>query len=89
MPMSVTPFMFCFLACRKEEGEEDGALLLVMPHNANTITASFKIYFLPFGGMRVNMFISVVLFFKRNCRGGKHEWDVISHRSLLYESWNS
>lgn len=68
--MSVTPFMFCVLACRKEEGEEDGGLLLVMPHNANTITASFKIYFLPFGGMRVNMFISVILFLKETVGEG-------------------
>lgn len=41
MLKSVPPFMFCLVACRKEEGEEDGGRLLVMPHNTRSLTASF------------------------------------------------
>lgn len=51
MLKSVPPFMFCLLACRTEEGEEDGGRLLVMPHNSSTLTASFTAYFLAFSGM--------------------------------------
>lgn len=75
MPKSLPPFMFCFLACKKEEGEEDGGLLLVMPHNTSTLTASFNIYFLPFSGLTVNMLISVILLLKQTVGGGKLEWD--------------
>lgn len=86
MPKSLPPFMFCFLACRKEEGEE---LLLVMPHNTSTLTASFNIYFLPFSGLTVNMLISVILLLETNCRRKKTWMGFWFDRSLLYKNCGS
>ncbi len=44
MPESAPSFMLCFLACGKEEGEEEGGWV-VEPHTANALNASLKIYF--------------------------------------------